>query len=71
MGQASCREDGDLLSSGDAVHCVNGGYPCLDHFLRVDTRPRIDGLPLDIKKVFCQDIGSFVSRSARTIEHTT
>lgn len=42
--ETSSREDGDLLSSGDTVHGVNGGDACLDHFLRVDPRPGVNGL---------------------------
>ena len=42
--ETSGGENGDLLSSGDAVHGVNGRDTSLDHFFRVDTGPRVDGL---------------------------
>ena len=40
------REDGDLLTSGNGVHDVDGGDPGLDHLLRVDPRVGIDRLTL-------------------------
>ena len=42
--EASSREDGDLLASGDAVHAVDGRDASLDHLLRVDTTLRVDWL---------------------------
>lgn len=42
--ETGSREDGDLLSSGDTVHGVDGGDAGLDHFLRVDPRPGVNGL---------------------------
>lgn len=44
MGQPCSREDGDLLSSGDAVHAIDGRDSGLDHLLRVDAALRIYGL---------------------------
>ena len=42
--QTSGGEDGDLLATGDRVHHIDGRDTRLDHLLRVDTRPRVDGL---------------------------
>lgn len=44
VGEPSCREDGDLLATGNAVHDINGGDSGLDHLLRVDSVMGIDGL---------------------------
>ena len=70
VGQTGCRENWNLLSSSDTVHRIDGRYSRLNHLLGVDTRPRVDGLALDIEKVFSKDVGSFVSWPARTVEHT-
>lgn len=50
MGQPSSRKNGDLLSSGNAVHAIDGGDASLDHLLRVDTALRIDGLTWKTQK---------------------
>lgn len=44
VGQTGCREDRDFLTTGNAVHGVNGRDTRLNHLLWVDTRPRVDGL---------------------------
>lgn len=44
VGQAGCREDGNLLTSGDAVHPIDGRDTGLDHLFGVDTALRVDGL---------------------------
>lgn len=36
VGKTSCGEDGDLLSSGNGVHGVDGGDTGGDHFFGVD-----------------------------------
>jgi hypothetical protein len=43
MRQTSSREDGDLLTTGDGVHGINGGDTSLDHFFRIDTGEGVDG----------------------------
>lgn len=43
----------------------------LDHLLRVDTRPRVDGLTLDVQEVFSEDWGSLVDGFAGAVEHTS
>lgn len=44
MWKTSCRENGDFLPPGDAVHAVDGGDAGLDHLLGVDTALWVDGL---------------------------
>ena len=36
VGQTSGGEDGDLLSTSNGVHSVNGRNACRDHLFRVD-----------------------------------
>lgn len=44
VGQSSSRENGNLLSSGNAVHAIDSGDAGLDHFLRVDAALRVNWL---------------------------
>ena len=44
VGETSSREDGNLLTAGNGVHGIDGRDTSLNHFLRVNTRVRIDGL---------------------------
>lgn len=44
VGEPSRREDGDLLTTGNAVHDIDGGDSSLDHLLRVDSVMRVDWL---------------------------
>lgn len=44
MWETGCRENGDFLPPGDAVHAVDGGDAGLDHLLGVDTALWVDGL---------------------------
>jgi hypothetical protein len=46
MGKTSSGEEGDLLSSGNGGHGINGGDTCLDHLLGVDSLIRINWLSL-------------------------
>ena len=46
--ETSCWEDGNLLSSSDAVHGVYGRDTGLDHFLRVDPRPGVNRLTCNL-----------------------
>lgn len=70
MGLTGSREDGDLLTTGDRVHHVDSGDTGLDHFLRVDTGPGVDGLALDIQEVLSQDWGTLVDGLAGAVEYT-
>lgn len=53
--QPSSWKNGDLLSSCDAVHAINGWDTSLDHLLRVDTALRIDGLTCKTHSVSQRD----------------
>lgn len=70
MRQTSSGEDGNLLTTSDGVHNVDGRYSGLNHFLRVDTRPRIDRLSLNVQIIFREDRWSLVDRFSRTVENT-
>lgn len=48
--QPSSRKDGDLLSSCNAVHAINGRDARLDHLLGVDAALRIDWLTCTQRK---------------------
>jgi hypothetical protein len=58
------REDGDLLATSNGVHDVDGGDASLNHLLRVDTRPRVDGLTLHTER----QVVRFFSYSALDLE---
>lgn len=42
--QSSSWENRNLLTTSNGVHHINGRNTSLNHFLRVNTRPRVDGL---------------------------
>jgi hypothetical protein len=46
MGETIGREKGDLLSSGNRVHDINGRDTSLDHFLGVVSLIRVNRLSL-------------------------
>ena len=52
VGLTVSRKYGDLLSSSDGVHDVDGRDTGLDHLLRVDTGPWVNRLTLDGDSVF-------------------
>jgi len=66
-----CRENGDLLATGDRVHGVNGADTGGDHLLGVDTRVWVDGRTVDVEVVLGQDLGALVNGAAGTVEDTT
>ena len=53
--QPGCREERDLLASGDGVHCVDGWDACLNHFLRVCALGRVDGGTVNVEERLGQD----------------
>ena len=59
VGETGGGEYRNLLSPGDGVHHVDGADARLDHFLRVDARPRVDRLALDVQVIFRQDRGTY------------
>ncbi len=68
MRQTSGRENGNLLPTSNGVHDVDAGDAGLDHLLRIDTRVRVDGLPLDVQEVLGQDGRALVDGLAGTVE---
>lgn len=44
VGEPSRGEDGDFLTTGNAVHDINGRNTRLNHLLRVDSVMGVDGL---------------------------
>jgi len=71
MGKTIGREEGDLLSSSDGVHDINGRDTSLDHFLGVVSLIRVNRLSLDIKEIFSEYWGSMIDRDSGTIELAT
>lgn len=65
------REDGDLLTTGNGVHGVDGGDTGGDHLLGVHTRVRVDGRTVDVQVVLRQDLGALVDGATGTVEDTT
>ena len=49
MGETSGGEEGNLLTTSDGVHDIDGGDSSLDHLLGVVTLVRINWLALYIK----------------------
>uniref|UniRef100_A0A2M4D215 Putative secreted protein n=1 Tax=Anopheles darlingi TaxID=43151 RepID=A0A2M4D215_ANODA len=68
--QTGSREDGNLLSTGDRVHHIDGRDTGLNHFLGVDTGPRVDRLTLDVEEIFCQNWRSLVDGLTGAVEYT-
>lgn len=68
MGQPSSRENGDLLSSSNAIHAINGRDASLDHLLRVDTALRIDGLTWETETCIQLDTKEAIAHF--TVHHT-
>jgi hypothetical protein len=42
--KTSSRENGNLLTTSDGVHCVNGRNTGLNHLFRIGSHEGIDGL---------------------------
>jgi len=70
VGQTGGGENGNLLTTSNGVHAVNGGQTSLNHFLRVDTGERVDGLTLDVQEVLGQDGGTLVDGLTGSVENT-
>lgn len=60
VGESVCREEGDLLSSGDGGHAVDGRDAGLQHLLGVDPLAGVDGLSLDVEELLGEDWGTLV-----------
>ena len=79
-------KNGNLLTTGDGVHGVDGGDTGGDHFFWVDltvsaivwqagdvaySRVGVDGTAVDIQVVFGQHLGTLIDGSSGTIEDTS
>jgi len=71
MGETVGREEGDLLSTGDGVHDINGGDTSLDHFLGVISLERVNRLSLDVEEVLSEYGRSLINWHSGTIELAT
>lgn len=69
--QSSSRENRNFLATSNTVHGIYGRDTSLYHFFRIYTRPRIDGLSLNIKEIFSKNIWAFIFRFAWTIENSS
>ena len=68
VGKTGGGEDGDLLSTGDRVHDVNGGDTGLNHGLGVVTGGGVDGLSVDVEVGLGQDLGGGVDNLSGSVE---
>ena len=69
MGETIGREQGDLLSTGDGVHDINGGDTSLDHFLGVISLVRVNRLSLNtFNNIKLDDVFSRVWRTRSSID---
>eukprot|EP00050_Salpingoeca_kvevrii_P005899 m.286285 g.286285 ORF g.286285 m.286285 type:complete len:410 (+) comp11542_c0_seq1:188-1417(+) len=68
VGKTGSREDGNLLTAGNAVHRVNGRDTGLDHLLGVDAAVGVDGLAVDVEEVVSKDTGALVDGLAGAVE---
>lgn len=71
MRQSRSREDGNLLSTSDGVHRVDGRDTRLDHLLGVNPRVGVDGRAVDVEVLLGKDLGSLVDRVTGTVEDAT
>lgn len=87
MGKTGRREDGDLLSTGDRIHGVDGRNTGGDHFFGVHlkasvsschllqmtsySRVWVDRATVDVEVVLSKHLGAFVNGLSRSIKDTT
>lgn len=69
--KTSSREDGNLLSTSNGAHGVNGRDTGLDHLLRVNASTRVDRLTLDVEELLSQHGGSTINGLSGSVENTT
>merc|ERR1712166_798356 len=65
------REKGNLLSTGNRVHHINGRDTSLNHFLWVLSLIRVNRLTLNVKEVFGEDGWTTINGLTGTVELTT
>mmetsp|Transcript_8400 Transcript_8400/g.12793 ORF Transcript_8400/g.12793 Transcript_8400/m.12793 type:complete len:334 (+) Transcript_8400:495-1496(+) len=71
MGETGSGEEGDLLSSGDGSHGIDGGDTSLDHLLGVDPLVGVDGLTLDVEELLSQHGRALIDGVSGPVEHAT
>jgi len=69
--QTGGREDGNLLTTGDRVHCVNGRDTRRNHLFGVDARIRVDGGTVDVEVIFGEHLWALVNGATRTVKDST
>jgi hypothetical protein len=69
--KSGSREDGNLLTTSDGVHRVDGRNTCLDHLLGVDARVGVDGRPINIQVLLGKHLGALINGVSRTVEDAT
>jgi hypothetical protein len=60
MGETTGREEGDLLTTSDGVHQIDGRDTSLNHFLGVHSLVRVNRLALNIQELLSQHGGSLI-----------
>jgi len=71
MGETSGGEEGNLLTTSDGVHDIDGGDSSLDHLLGVVTLVRINWLALNVEEIFGEYGRSMINRLTLTVELAT
>ena len=66
--ETCCREDGDLLPTGDGIHGVDGGDTGGDHLFGIDAGVGVDGRAVDVEVVLREHFGAFVDGAAGAVE---
>lgn len=69
--ETSSGEERNLLTTSDGVHHIDGRNTSLNHFLRILSLIRVNGLALNVKEVFGENLRSLIDGLAGTIELTT
>ena len=71
MGLTRGGEQGNLLTTGNRVHHIDGRNTRLDHLLGIRTRVRVDGLTIDIQVLLRQYGRRVINGDTRTVEGAT
>mmetsp|Transcript_27347 Transcript_27347/g.42466 ORF Transcript_27347/g.42466 Transcript_27347/m.42466 type:complete len:288 (+) Transcript_27347:964-1827(+) len=71
VGKTSCGENGNLLTTSNGVHDINGRDTSLNHSLGVITTGRVNGLSVDVQIRLRQNFGGIVNHFTATIETAT
>jgi hypothetical protein len=71
VGQTGGRENGNLLTTSNGIHAINGRDTSLDHLTWVDTRVWVDGLTLNIQEILSKNGGTLIDGLSGAVENTT